>query len=463
MNSDSKILGSVERAIAGHGMISRGDGVVVGLSGGPDSVCLLHVLYRLSALLGIRLVAAHFDHGLRPAEDENETRFTTDLAQSLNLPVDSGKWASVQISVKGSMEERARDARYLFLEAVKRKFGCRRIALGHTLDDQAETVLMRLLRGSGPAGLSGIPPCREGGIIRPLIDIRRSDVEAYLARNGLSYVTDSSNSERHILRNRIRLDLLPVLKDYQPKIIEHLARTARIMRDDEGWMEGVAAEWLSETAETGENGDIRIPVAAFNRLHRALKSRVIRLAMKKTAGTLRRVDAGHVEAVGRLADSRRPQARLDLPNNLTARRVYEHLVIAPFHEAVVHEFSYTIDGPGTCRVEAIQRSITLTFDHAETPTRNGNTPSTALLNGDRITFPLTVRNFRPGDRFVPLGMAGHKKVKDFFIDLKLPAPDRHRVPILLQGEDIMWICGYRIDDRFKVTPDTRRVLRVTLD
>ena len=463
MNSDSEILEKVERTIAGHGMMRRGDGVVAGLSGGPDSVCLLHVLHRLGALLGIRLVAAHFDHGLRPAEDENETRFVTGLARSLNIPVDGGKWASSQIPGKGSMEERARDARYRFLEAARRKFACRRIALGHTLDDQAETVLIRLLRGSGPAGLSGIPPRRKGGIIRPLIDIRRSDIESYLARNGLSYVTDSSNADQRILRNRIRLELLPVLTNYQPRIIENLARTARIMRDDEDWMAGTAAEWLNDSAEQGENHTVRIPVAAFNRLHRSVRNRVIRLALERAAGTLRRVDAGHVEAVNRLAAGSRPQARLDLPNNATVARTYGHLVFATFSEAAPIDFSYTIGGPGIFRLEAIQRNIALTVGPAESRNSNENAPRTARLDADRVAFPLTVRNPRPGDRFIPLGMSGHKKVKDFFIDLKIPASDRLRTPILLQGNDIVWICGYRIDERVKVTPDTRRVLRVTMD
>jgi tRNA(Ile)-lysidine synthase len=235
------------------------------------------------------------------------------------------------------------------------------------------------------------------------------------------------------------------------------------MRDDEDRLAGTADEWLNEAAETGANGDIRIPVAAFNRLHRAVKSRVIRLALKRVAGTLRRVDAGHMDAVLGVAAGSRPQARLDLPNDTTLTRTYGRLVFASFSEAVPIDFSYTIDGPGIFRLEAIQRSITLAGDPAESRISNESTSRTALLDRDRIAFPLTVRNFRPGDRFVPLGMTGHKKVKDFFIDLKVPAPDRRRTPILIQGKDIVWVCGFRIDNRFKVTRDTRRVLRVTLD
>jgi tRNA(Ile)-lysidine synthase len=462
MNSDSEILGNIQRTITEHRMIRRGDGVVVGLSGGPDSVCLLHVLHRFRALLGIRLVAAHFDHGLRPGEDENETRFAVDLARALNLPVDVGRWAHARSSAKGAIEERARNARHRFLEAVRRKFDCRRIALGHTLDDQAETVLMRLLRGSGPAGLSGIPPCREDGLIRPLIALRRRDVEAYLGLNRLPSVTDSSNFERRFFRNRIRLDLIPLLKQYQPRIVERLAQTARIMADDEDCLAEAAGEWLAAAAETGQHGGIQIPVSVLNRLHGAIRGRVIRLALQRVAGTLRRLDAGHVAAVKRLAEARKPQARLDLPNRVTVTRTYDHLVIAPLSAAGPIDFSYTIDRPGTWPLEAVGRTITLAFEDPLIRTQNDRTHWTARLSGDRLAFPLTVRNARPGDRFVPLGMTGRKKVKDFFIDLKLPIPERRRVPILLHGDDIIWICGLRIDDRFKVTPETQRVLRVTL-
>ena len=264
MGSINETIKKVRHTIIKYKMIRDGDRVIVAVSGGPDSVCLLDILQELEDELMIELVVAHFDHGLRPGEDGVENRFVESLAVALNLPFEIKKADPDMGQGGASLEERARHARYQFLEEVKEKFSAQKIAIGHNLNDQAETVLMRLLRGSGPSGLAGIPPCREEKIIRPLIEITRGEIESYLELKGLTHMTDSSNLQACYLRNKIRLELLPRLREYQPRIVELLGRTADIMRNDEAWLAARAEEWVEGSTETRGDGEIRIPLSSHH-------------------------------------------------------------------------------------------------------------------------------------------------------------------------------------------------------
>ncbi|MDP6180938.1 MAG: tRNA lysidine(34) synthetase TilS, partial [Desulfatiglandales bacterium] len=233
----------VKETLSRYGMIDPGDLVIVAVSGGPDSVCLLDILHELKAELAVRLVVAHYNHGLRGGEDESETRFVRHLASAMNFPFETEN-ASFFIEGKtASLEERARNARYEFLERLKGKLHAQKIAMGHHLNDQAETVLMRLLRGSGPSGLAGIPPKRDDTIIRPLIELKREEIDSYVKRRELSYRVDRSNFDTRYLRNKIRLELLPLLLEYQPQFVEHLGQLAVILREDDKYLETEAEKW----------------------------------------------------------------------------------------------------------------------------------------------------------------------------------------------------------------------------
>jgi tRNA(Ile)-lysidine synthase len=455
------ILKKVKNTISRYGMIRSGDRIVVAVSGGPDSVCLLDILNELRDDLGIELVVAHYDHGLRPGEDETETRFVETLAGSLDLPFEMKK-AATGLEGSGPLEERARHARYCFFDEVKEKRLAQKIATGHNLNDQSETVLMRLLRGSGVTGLAGIPPVRDGSIIRPLISITRDDIMSYLDMKGLKYVTDSSNSETYFLRNRIRLEVLPKLKEIQPRLMELLGRTAGIMRRDDEWMEQEAEAWIIKDAEIREHGEVLIPLSLFKPLSEALKYRVIRCALRMAGETLRRISLTHIEDVLSLSNGEKPQAGVNLPNGLIVRRMYDKLIFNRGEGRVFDEFSYTLEGHGISYLEALECTISIEEKETAKLPDTYTSPWTAYLNADRITFPVVVRNFRPGDRFVPFGMSGHKKLKDFFIDLKIPAEDRARIPILTHDNSPVWVCGFRIDDRYKVMPDTEKVLKITV-
>jgi tRNA(Ile)-lysidine synthase len=450
----------VLKTIAMYKMIRRGDRLIVAVSGGPDSVCLLSILDEVRHELGVGLIVVHFDHGLRPKEDGAETLFVKSMARSLDLPFETAS-ASPDIRQSGSsLEERARHARYAFLQETAKKFSAQKIAVGHNLNDQAETVMMRLLRGSGPAGLSGIPPLREEKIIRPLIDVSRVEIEGYLQDRGLKYMTDPTNLEPLYMRNRIRLELLPRLAQYQPRILEILGQTAQIMRDDEACLEEMAKAWIKEQDVTENNRERRFPLSPFKNLPDALRNRVIRCALKEVGGSLRRVSLRHMNAVKRLAAGERPQGLVKLPNRVIVRRVYDTLVFAVTEREETQGFCYFLDGTGTFEMESLGCTVTLDeMENAALPDLKSS-PWIAYLDADRISYPLMIRNFRPGDRFIPLGMKGHKKLKDFFIDLKLSSKARSQAPILTQEKRIVWVCGLRIDDRFKITTDTRKVLKV---
>lgn len=443
-------------------MLQPGDRVIVAVSGGPDSVCLLDVLYGLKDDLELELVIAHFNHGLRPGEDEAETQFVSSLAVSLGLAFES-KRAETLSPGGSSLEEKARRARYGFLEETREKHRAHRIAIGHNLNDQAETFLMRLLRGSGPLGLSGIPPLRDKSVIRPLINVSREEIISHLRERGLSYVTDPTNADGRYLRNSIRLEVLPFLRRFQPRIVRLLGQTAEMMREDEACLMSQAEAWVREKAQMPGEGTVRFLRAPFLELPDALKKRVVRYTLNMTAGSLRRISRRHVQSIVELSQGRRPQARLYLPKGVRVERVYDTLVFtAGEDKRAKKDFSYYLQGPGSFELPALGLRVSLEEVKNTGVESTSGAGSTAFIDRDKVVFPLVVRSYRPGDRFVPYGMTGQKKLKDFFIDLKIPSETRYTVPILTHNDQPIWVGGLRIDERFKVTPETRRVLKVTL-
>lgn len=462
MHYAQKTLHKVKATISRYEMFKPGELVVVALSGGPDSVCLLHILHSLKEQLGISLVAAHYDHGLRPSEDASETRFVTSLAGSMAVPFETEKARSLLRRRTASVEEAARNARYHFLERVMKKHGAQKVALAHQLNDQAETVLMRLLRGSGSSGLGGIPPCRDRVIVRPLIEISRKEIEAYIKARNLSYVVDSSNLQTSFLRNRIRLELLPLLEQYQPRLVERLAETADILRMEDEYLEKIVTAWVNGESGISPDGDLSIGLRSFMALPLPLRRRAVRQLIAKVKKNLRRLGSKHVRSVLALAEAEKPQASLDLPGKVCVQRTYDRLVFGSSRPEGDGPFAYVIRKPGIFPLKKIGRTLTLEETTVPKTLRGKAMRCTAYVDAEKLRYPLSIRNFRPGDRFVPLGMKGHKKIKDFFVDLKVPAEERHVTPIVFSRRTPVWICGYRMDDRFKVTPETKRVLKMTL-
>ncbi|MFC1494125.1 tRNA lysidine(34) synthetase TilS [Thermodesulfobacteriota bacterium] len=461
MQKDNKTKNRVKNTILKFKMLRPGDRVVVAVSGGPDSVCLLDIMVELSASMDIDLIIAHYNHGLRNSEDDNENRLVEKLAAKYGLPIECERASDLESSM-ASLEEMARDSRYAFLKKVKSKHKADKISLGHNLNDQAETFLMRLLRGSGMTGLSGIPPVRDEVFIRPLIETGREEILDYLDCHQIEYTIDSSNSDKKFLRNRIRLELIPELIKYQPNLVENLGNLSSHLREENEFINLQAEKWVEEELRTERSDGFHIGLTVFNKLPNVFSRRVLRLIISRFIKYLHGVDAGHIDSIIKLSKNPNPNASIHLPKGLIVKKEYNNLVFS-LDEDQLKPFNYIIREPGTVYIEETGQKISIeTTGRPKEKNIKKTEPGTELINGDRIQFPLTVRNYEPGDRFIPLGMKGRKKVKDYFIDMKVPLRDRKLAPILLFDDKIVWICGHRIDDRFKMTPDTKTILKCNI-
>lgn len=454
-------LKKVRDTISEYGMIRAGDKVLVAVSGGPDSMALLRSLDLLKGELGITLHIAHLDHRFRGKESAEDARFVAETARKLGIPITLERIDVPKFVEESGLseEEGARRVRYEFLDRTADAVGASRIALGHNADDQAETVLMRLIRGGGMRGLSGIPPVRSNRFIRPLIRITRRQIEEFLRELGQDYRIDSSNLKPIYTRNRIRLELIPMLSRYNPNISAVLARTGEILAAEDELLSQIADDELNRRLIERTKGHVRLSIEGFDELHMAIRRRIIRRAIEMAKGDLLNVDLTHIDSVLRMISGERPNAEVDLPGVRMERR-YSELIATTLPRKDTPSYRYTLDLPG--EVEIPEAGLRIVAEVTDERPQSMGERDTAVLDLDRLSTPLIVRNRRPGDRFVPLGMKGSRKVKDFFIDEKVPPELRDRTPILLSGDEIVWVAGYRIDDRFKVEDKTRRfaVIRV---
>jgi len=450
-------------AILGYRMINRRDSIIVAVSGGADSVCLLKILYELRKCLNISLTVAHFDHGLRPKEDEKETEFVANLAKRLNLASVCDKATNIAKAHGSSIEEKAREMRYQFFQKAIDENHAQKLALGHNMNDQAETVLMHFLRGTGLTGLSGIPPIRQNCFIRPLIDITRDEIHTYLKQNDESFIIDSSNLETRYLRNKIRLELLPLLLDYQPKLVEHLGELAFLCRQETQFIDEEATKLLDTITFDSSKHSLELSLTTFNTLSCSLQYRIIRQAIKKIKGNLRKIDRGHIKTIINLINSDKPQAKANLPENIIVKKIYNMLRFSLGDMIKTDNFSYSINNMGRFQIQEINKTISFTEISKNDFMLSAHSPEEAFLDLDKLKWPLRARNFRTGDKFIPLGINGFKKVKDIFIDNKIPSEERIKIPILVSSNDIVWVCGIRIDDRYKITQETKRILRCKIE
>jgi tRNA(Ile)-lysidine synthase len=477
--NEQQILAKVEQAIQAHGMFSPGDSVLAGVSGGPDSMALLHLLIRLAPKWDLTIGVAHLDHGLRSAASKQEAQFVAALCKNLLLPffLQTEDVAAIHKAHGISIEMAGRQARYRFYDRTAQKEHFNRIALGHHADDNAELILMNLLRGSGPLGIAGIPPIRDHRFVRPLIYLRRNEILYFLKKNSIDYSTDSSNFDTHFLRNRIRHQLLPNLAEfYNPKIAAALNRFALIAGAEEDWFERRTQDAFADIAETGPNR-VQLSIKALSRVHVALQRRVLRKAIQTVKGDLKKITYSHIDRVYHLVHTRSDKARADLPGGLTVERSNDRLLILNqmpsrlrknnAETAAAPRYRYVICEPVSLpSLVSIQetgfqiRWSALRRDDVHLPTAAGQ--AIACFDMDKIFWPLILRSFQTGDRFHPLGMNGSQKLKKFFINNKIPREERQRIPILLNRGEIIWVAGHRMSESAKISNETQNVLKVEL-
>jgi len=447
-----------------HGtMLTPGGRILLAVSGGSDSTALLALFAAAAPELGITLHVAHLDHGWRGRAAAGDSEFVRRLALRFGIPVTVGHVDPAVWRGRGasSREERARILRRNFLEATAAEVGADRIALGHTLDDQAESFLLRLLRGSGRRGLGGIHPVVDGRFIRPLLGLRRADLRAWLRAHRLRWREDATNRDLGHARNRVRRRLLPLLeREFNPQATRVLARAADLLRDEEEWLERLTRK-AYEVVATEKPPLVTLDAGRLEALPIAARRRLVRRAIERIRGHLRGIDQRHVErALSLLA--RGGKTRLDLPGGLRVSSEGRTLNFAarnarPAHpQRSIQEALCPIPGRVDFPHFRLEATLAARGDAIPRPASDR-----ALLDADLVKGPLVVRPRRSGDRFHPQGAPGSRRLKQFLIDRKVPVDERGEIPLVLTGERIAWVVGHRIDDRFKITPATRRVLVLT--
>ena len=449
----------VKEAIRRFGLIAHGDTVLVAVSGGVDSTVLLTVLNAMKAELSLRLFVSHLNHNLRGAESARDMAFVKQLAASLDMPFTGKVLEGGACSVPGeSLQESARALRYAFLEETAERLKASKIALGHNLDDSAETVVMRLLKGSSLAGLSGIPPSR-GRYVRPLILASRKDIEAYAIENDLAHITDSSNLSVKYLRNDVRKRLIPYLeKRYNPNIIETIGRTSEVLRTDELFIEEAALSAYSASVVARTTDTVVMERSELVSMHRALSSRVFLRASRELIPDIE-LRSCHIDAFFSIIEGGRPGAEADLPSGLMLVREYGYVRLMKAAAEKPQGFNVSLKVPGIS--EAGPYTIKATLIKKLPDQFKG--PDKAYFDYGLLKgLDICARSFSNGDTMRPFGMAGHKKLKDIFIDQKIPRRMRCALPVVAAGNDIIWVAGVRTSGLFPVTERTRSVLRLEL-
>ncbi len=489
----SDILPTVQKTIERYGLLTSGDGVVVGVSGGADSLALLHILMRLSEPYQLRLHVAHLHHGARGADADTDAAYVADLAAAWGLPctIERQDVPALARAHRLAFEEAARRVRYAFLSRVAGEAGAGKIAVGHNADDQAETVLMHFLRGAGLAGLRGMLPLTPitdyrllepfaagplsaaPSIIRPLLEVPRAAILAYCAAQGLAPRFDYSNLDTTYFRNRLRHELLPLLEKYVPNVRRRLCHTAAVIAADYEVLAQLQRQSWHQIVRTEGEQTIVFDRAAWQALPVSMQRATLRHAACRLRPRLRDVDFVHVEQARQVGLRGTSGAQATLPAGLVLVVGYDTLTIgdrqalpAPSDEHLPLLWSdepVPVQIPGTTRLPrsrwVLEATILETWD--VTGIASNTDPWIAYLDMAAITGSLMLRPRRPGDRFRPQGMDGHSvKLSAFLINLKEPRSLRDRLPLLVDEEKIVWVCGRRIAEEVAVGPRTRNVLRL---
>lgn len=455
---ENNLLVKIRAAIKKHSMLSGGETVLVGLSGGADSVCLLTALNKLSVEFGIKLHAIYIDHALRPVEVPAEIEFCKKLCEGLSLPfitktVDVKTFAA-ELGI--NKQEAARELRYKAFNEALFGLGGGKIALGHTADDQVETFLMRMLRGAGPKGLSGIPPVRKD-IMRPLIEIERAEIEGFIEELRVNHITDSSNLKDDYLRNRLRHIFIPELKKINPSISMTTARTMAILREEESYFELIVTKTLMRLISRKADSRIELFLSPIETMERVILRRVLRRAIGETRG-LRGLEFSHIEEIIGLIKQGQPGDRLNLPKGLRVIKDYALLIITS--EQPQRLVTHTLNIPGEAVLREIQSVIKASI--GEEMSGTGDKRTIIILDADKTGKRLVIRARQEGDFFYPMGFGKRKKLQDFFVDEKIARELRDTIPVILSGKEIVWLAGLRGDERFKVTKGTKRFLKLEL-
>ena len=450
------MLKQVQNTINRYGLLTPGDSVLVALSGGPDSVALLHVLVKLRRAYRLRLAAVYINHGLRPSSARREEAFCCQLCDRLGVDCEIVREdiAALARAKRQGIEETGRDFRYGVYETLAQADGHNRIALGHHRDDRVETILFNIARGSGRGGLIGMPPVR-ARIIRLLYDCSRSQILQYLKRHRLGYCEDQSNRSLDFSRNFVRHRVLPLLRQrLNPRVDEALIRLAELQAEEEQALQDLLRMAIRKCVTFTPGGKIELALVSFTRYDKWLRRRLLRHCITMTSVAGASIDRDVTDRLFGWLDTK--VSRCSLPEGVTAERTPGKIVLVgpqarPFEYPVVPGRTCRLDWPHLTFRCRVQRQV-------GGKKRSQPRGRQVVLDASRVKLPLVVRNIRSGDRFVPLGMSGRKKVSDFLIDRKVPRVYRDEIPVVCDKEGIIWVVGHEIADRVKTSVTTKEVM-----
>ncbi|HEY88832.1 MAG TPA: tRNA lysidine(34) synthetase TilS [Thermoflexia bacterium] len=481
-------MSQIKSYLKQHQLISPGETVVVGVSGGPDSVALLDILRRLAGRRRLQLHVAHLHHGLRGADADADAQFVISLAEKWGLPytVERVDLPAIARGERLALEEAARRVRYVFLARVAREQGARTIAVGHHAGDQAETILMHLLRGAGPAGLRGMLPATPLAdyrllpttppitpalrLIRPLLEITRAQVLAYCAERGLTYRVDRSNRDTSYFRNQLRHEVLPYLAEINPQISARLCNLGAVLRADYEILERSAARAAERLLVTASAETIAFDLAQWREQPLAIRRALIRQAAYRLRRTLRDVNFVHIENAIHVAQHGETGAEATLPRGLVLRVGYQRLTIAdvnalhlpPERPWLAPGAEIAVQIPGKTPLPSgwtLSAEILTAWELEEIITNPD--PLTAWLDAETLGAPPRLRTRQPGERFAPHGMRGHTMaLSDFLINVKFPARWRDYLPLLAVDRELLWVVGLRLSASSLVRPQTKQVVRL---
>ena len=462
------MLDKVINYIKENKIIQQDDRILVALSGGPDSVCLLHMLYRIKDKFNLKLGAIHINHMLRGEEADKDENYIIDLCEQMGIK-HYVKRINIEYIAKEtnvSLETAGRNERYKAFEEIKIKDKYNKIAVAHNANDQAETILMRIMRGTGLEGLTGIKPQREGGIIRPILCLNRQEIEDYCEYNGLNPRIDASNYDRHYSRNRVRLDILPYMRDnFNKDIIDTLNRMTLLLQKDNEFIEEYSQKCYNIYCKK-HNNKLEILKELFEKEMESIITRVVIIAFKEISKSYQNFEMKHIYEIVNLA-SRETGKKINLTNNIICENLYGNIVLSKndnkyYNYCVKTEIKLDKDNI----IENIEfNNYIINFEVIENKKKEKFTKNNLikLFNYDKIEKEILIRYRKDGDKIIPLGMSGSKKVKDIFINSKVPREERDNTPILCFDDKISWIVGYKTSQLFKIDSDTKMILKITVN
>ena len=453
-----KVLDTINR----HNLIEKGDKIVLGISGGPDSVCLLHILNRLKKMFDIEIYAAHLNHQIRGIEAQKDALYVTQLCEEMGIKyfvrsIDVPKYCEEN---KLSIEDGARKLRYDMFYEIMSKTHANKIAIAHNMNDQAETVLMHIMRGTGLQGLRGIEYIRDQIIIRPLLDIERSEIEGYCEQYNLNPRIDQTNLDPIYTRNKIRLKLLPYMRDnFNSNVIKSIVRMSKSVKEDSDYIEENALMKFEEICIVSDES-VDIAVDLFINLHNAIKYRVLRYAIKYVLGDTNFIDQKHILDIIELEPEKKIGKKLNLPRGLFVYRKKNSIIIT-VKEIITEdiEFCYKVPKNGFVKIKELGMLVeaeTMGIEKYNISKQENKT--NRWFDLDKIKGDLIVRSRKPGDKITI--SVGNKKLKSLFIDMKIPKEERSRIPILVDSEDVICVGNYRVSEKFKVDEGTTQVLKI---